>query len=452
LNRRPSFSTLAKTDGRTVKWPGVSPAAQKFEWKRNARQAARRGRGTKRIFIQMKSSFSKNGWLALLLSLLSCPFASAQFLDDFNSVQTDPAGVKGWLFRAGDGTATLDFRQGGEGYASIFVDATHDRRGIWWALLEHKVSSGLDLSRLKEPGMKLRIETRIRVSEAPRRVNLQLFTQRTTNYHSHLMEFDIPDTNNWHVLSWTPPDLDVRPGDTVMAHMALMDWGLEKYRVDVDYIKIDVVNTATAGPDQGAQVPYHPQLADPRSFTQQAKVAQDSVIDVNDPDVNLNNWHVRDGARKINLLSVNAGQYVILRWDLSAFAGRQVADHGLLELTTHSVERCSDVIKDFGLIRVVEILGGDPAWEQKTVTTGSLCKGQPLNRVLNTQMIIDWPVTEGDGGKTYLTISKTVLQRMIDGKTTGIAIKPLGAIHAGFYSMENDGGKDGAKLLFNLRN
>ena len=91
-------------------------------------------------------------------------------------------------------------------------------------------------------------------------------------------------------------------------------------------------------------------------------------------------------------------------------------------------------------------------WDQKTVTTDSLCKGQPLSHVLNTQMIVDWPVTEGDGGKTHLAISKTVLQRMIDGKTLGIAIKPLGAIHAGFYSMENEGGKDSAKLLFNLRN
>ena len=67
------------------------------------------------------------------------------------------------------------------------------------------------------------------------------------------------------------------------------------------------------------------------------------------------------------------------------------------------------------------------------MTTDSFCHYEPLNRVLNTQMIIDWPVTPGDGGKTYLTISKTVLQRMIDGKTLGIAIKALGAINASFY-------------------
>jgi len=43
--------------------------------------------------------------------------ASAQFIDDFNgpSVQIDPDGTKGWMFLAGDGTATMNFRRGGEG-------------------------------------------------------------------------------------------------------------------------------------------------------------------------------------------------------------------------------------------------------------------------------------------------------------------------------------------------
>jgi hypothetical protein len=66
-------------------------------------------------------------------------------------------------------------------------------------------------------------------------------------------------------------------------------------------------------------------------------------------------------------------------------------------------------------------------------------------------MIIDWPVTEGDGGKTYLTISRPVLQRLIDGKTLGIAVKPLGAINASFYSSESGGRELSARLLFNLR-
>jgi hypothetical protein len=108
-------------------------------------------------------------------------------------------------------------------------------------------------------------------------------------------------------------------------------------------------------------------------------------------------------------------------------------------------------VKDFGIIRVVEILAGDPSWDQETVTADSLCHYQPMNRVLNPQPIIDWPVTEGNGGKTYLTISQPVLQRMIDGKTLGIAIVPLGAISAAFYAVEDDGGSRGASLRFSLK-
>jgi hypothetical protein len=230
------------------------------------------------------------------------------------------------------------------------------------------------------------------------------------------------------------------------------DWGLERYRVDVDYIKVEVVNTATGGPDQGDPIPYHPPVADFRSFAQQVSVAQDSMIDVENTAVNLNDWDAQNTAgKKLTLLTVDGTHYVILRWDLSAFGGKQIADHGLLELTAHSVQHKAEYVKDFGLIRVVEILGGDPKWEQKTVTTDSFCHHEALNRVLNTQMIIDWPVAEGDGGKTYLTLSKTVLQRMIDGKTYGIAVKPLGAISASFYSMENESGKYAARLYFNLQ-
>jgi hypothetical protein len=398
----------------------------------------------------MKFKHAEQFILLLIAAFLLCGRASAQFIDDFNgpSVKTDRAGITGWAFRTGDGTATMDFRQGGENFGSILVDATTDKRGIWWALIQRKVSDDMDLKLLEKPGHEFRIEARIRVSHAPRRVNLQVKTQRTTDHHSHLLEYDIPDTETWHTISMTTRDFDARPGDMVFGHMALIDWGLEKYRVDVDYIKVNIVNVATAGPDKGDSVPYHPPVPDPKSFAHEVKAAHDSMIDIENADVNLNDWYVRNGEKKINLLTVEGTRYVILRWDLSAFAGKRVADHGLLELTTHSVQRKGEELKDFGIIRVVEILGGDPKWDQKTVTTDSFCHYQSLSRVLNSQMIIDWPVTEGDGGKTYLTISRPVLQRLVDGKTLGIAIKPLGAVNAAFYSMENEAGRNSARLLF----
>ena len=77
--------------------------------------------------------------LALALSIIACGQASAQFVDNFDSVKPDFEGFNGWRFFAGDGTATMDFRQGGPGYASILVDATEARRQDQPLILDHKV-------------------------------------------------------------------------------------------------------------------------------------------------------------------------------------------------------------------------------------------------------------------------------------------------------------------------
>jgi hypothetical protein len=379
--------------------------------------------------------------------------ANAQFIETFDwpSVRLDSQSADGWSFRTGDGQATMDLRQGGAGHASVVVDATMDRRNIWWALIKRRVSDRLDLKLLQQPAYEVRVEARIRASHAPRRVNLHVNTQRTTDFHSHLMEFDIPDTTNWHTISMTTRDFDAGVGDTVNAQLALIDWGLGRYRVDIDYFKVDIVDRERAGTDLGAAVPYHPPVPAPGTFRHSAAVVQDAIIDLDNRDVNLNNWYVRDGTAIRHVLTVNGAQWVILRFDLKALAGRTPLDHGLLELTTHSVQRTSDAIKDFGLVRVAEILDGDPDWDQRTVTTDSLCRGKPLDEVINTQMIIDWPVTEGDGSKTYFTISRPVLQRLLDGRTLGLAIKPLGAVSASIYAMESTDPGVRARLLLNVR-
>ena len=66
-------------------------------------------------------------------------------------------------------------------------------------------------------------------------------------------------------------------------------------------------------------------------------------------------------------------------------------------------------------------------------------------------MIIDWPVAEGAGHTTRFTISRPVLQRLVDGRTLGIALRPLGSISASFEARENDGGRRSARLLFDLK-
>jgi hypothetical protein len=383
-------------------------------------------------------------WLFVLSGI-----ASGQFRDGF-----DGPAIQGWTVQTGDGTAAMEFRQG-EGFGSILVDATSDKRGIWWAVIKRNVSASLDLRKLQQPGHAIRIEARIRVSHAPRRVNLSLNTQKTRDFHKDLMEFDIAQTGRWETISFTDPDLRAEPGDTLNAQLALIDWGLGKYRVDVDYFSVDVVRVATAGPDKGTAVPYRPPVADPRSFLETVLVEQDSVVDLQFPGTNFNKWYVSNGAGKAEALTVGGTLWAILRWDLRRYAGRRAAGSGLLELTTHSLGWPDTGKRDFGGVRVTEIIGGDAEWRQESVTLESLTKGQPLDQVINTQMIIDIEVAEGtlpvaQGSKVWVTISRPVLQRLLDGTTPGIALRPLGPISANFYAKEFEGGRLSGRLLFNV--
>jgi hypothetical protein len=390
--------------------------------------------------------------VALAVALAAAGPAGAQFLDPFDdpAIPTDPEGLEGWSFFTGDGEATIDLHADGRGHARVTVDATRDRRGIWWALIKHRVSGPLDLALLERPGYELRIEARVRTSHAPRRVNLHLNTQRTTDFHSHLMEFDLPDTDTWHTISMTTRGFDARPGDTVFGQLALMDWGRDRYCVDVDYFKVDVMEAATAGPDLGEAVPYHPPIPDPETFAHAVVARGAAVVDHAHPAVNLRGWGTERGGRREPLLTVSGTQMVILRFDLSAFAGKRIADHGLLELTTHSVLRAPTDLEEFGKVRVVEILGGDPAWSAESVTLASLGRGETLEDVLNSQMIIDWGVEEQPGARTHFTISRPVLQRLVDGRTLGLAIRPLGAVVASFRAGPGHDGKEEPRLLFDV--
>lgn len=371
--------------------------------------------------------------------------ASAQYIDNFDGTGTP----KGWVFITGDGGATIDFKQK-NGIATLYVDATKDKLGIWWALTRHRIT-GLDMKKLIQPEYELRVEARIRVSHAPRRVNLHFNHQRTTDFHSHLMEFDIPDTVNWHTISMTTRDFETRMGDSINSHLALMDWGFKKYRIDFDYFKVDVVNRNAIEKDLGTPLPYHPPLVDPAGFSMFADVSQDAMIDTQFTDRNFNDWHTRgESGAYTTLLTVSGTQIVILRWDFSAIKGKKVKSAGLLELSPYSVQRSPDFKKDFGMVRITEILGGDPKWDEKTITFEKLKGDQVIEDVLNTQMIIDDSVTWNQNRKVLFTISKPVLQRLIDGKTPGLAIKPLGAVNASFYSKDNGDPKLGPKLYFEV--
>ena len=375
--------------------------------------------------------------------------AEAQFLEDFDRTELaiDQSGVEGWSFFSGDGEATIEFVATGDGHASILVDATRDRENIWWALIKHRVSEQMDLARLVRPNWELRVEARIRSSHAPRRVNLHLNTQRTTDFHSHLMEFDIPKAGQWRTISMTTRDFSGGPGDSIFAQMALMDWGTGSYRVDVDYFRVDLVNTDRVGADLGEPIPYHPPVADPKTFGLELKAAESAMVDLSRPAVNIDNEAAGHDAEVFRVLTMGGSNWVILRWDVGSFWGRRVTGSGLLGLTTHSFGPGSGKGEDSGLARVVEILAGDPEWRRGTVTLDNLTRGETVDEVFNPQMIIDWPVAGGLGEKTWFTISRPALQRLIEGRTLGLAIRPLGPIDASFFAGD---GKE-PTLLFNLQ-
>lgn len=386
-----------------------------------------------------------NGVVSLFaVSLLSFFTASAQFIDHF-----DGTGVpEGWVFITGDGEATIDFRKK-DGVASLYVDATKDKMNIWWALTRRQIT-GLDLKKLIRPEYELRVETRIRVSHAPRRVNLHFNHQRTTDFHSHLMEFDIPDTTNWHTISMTTRDFETQPGDVINAHLALMDWGVKNYRIDFDYFKVDVVNRNTTTKDLGNPLPYHPTLADPATFGLHADATHDAMIDSEFRDKNFNHWTFNNlSGEAVSLLTVSNTQTVIMRWDVSDFKGKKIKAAGLLELSPHSVQRSPDFQKDFGMVRICEILAGDPRWNEEVVTFDNLRGGLSIDEVINTQMIIDDSVTWNANKKVLFTISQPVLQRLIDGRTLGLAIKPLGAVNASFFSKDAQQGS-APRLYFDV--
>jgi hypothetical protein len=400
--------------------------------------------------LQEPRMISTPRFLLSVIPLLFMPAISqAQFKDPF-----DGPGIEGWFQQTGDGTPTMEVEQK-EGFARIKVDGSKDRYGIWWTFIKRDITSSLDLQKLRDPAYELRVEARVRASHAPRRVNFMVNTQRTTNFHEHLREFDIADTTEWHTISMTTKDFDVVPGDTVFVQFCVTDWGPDQYYVDVDYYRADVVRRNQAGPDKGEPLVYHPPVPELKTFTHHLGVTHDSVINSDFPEVNFNDWHAeeRDGTARV--LTVDANQWIVLRWDLEKFRGLKADGAGLLELTTSSLPNGGkyieafgkDLGEEFGKIQVIEILGGDPAWTQENVTYNSLLQGGAYGDVFNTQMTIALELAEKPGEKAYFTFPRPVMQRLLDGTTKGILIRPLGALAGSIYASESKG-NNGPKLHF----
>lgn len=387
-------------------------------------------------------------WVLFLLFSFSC---QAQFLDNFDKKE-----LEGWFFFPGDGSATMKLVQQDGGYATVYVDATKDRHNVWYAISKRNVAPYLNLKNLEGPDTELRVEARVRIYNPPHRVNFMVNTQRTTEFHHDLMEFELPDTS-WHVISMTTKNLDAVPGDSLYVQFNVTDYGWDKYKVDLDYVKADIINVKTAGPDKGIQIPYHPPIPLLNSFSNHLEVAHDALINSDYPEINLNDWHVREKDSIVKVLTVGGNQWAILKWDLEKYKNSKAEGAGLLEITTHSVATGGNYIQAYGQqlgeefprVRVIEIFGGQPDWDQGKVTYDSFIQGKPYADIFNTQMIYDIKLDDKQGIKNFITISQPVMQRLFNGTTKGLLIRPLGAITASFYCSENEGGKRGPKLHFN---
>lgn len=379
--------------------------------------------------------------------LIITPLSHADFVDDFNNKS-----VAGWQTLTGDGDAQLKLIPMEGGFARMQVDSTKDQHNIYWTIIKRDVSASLDMEKLKSPDYELRVEARVRPSHSPRRVNFMLNTQRTTDFHEHLREYDLGQNSDWQVISFTTRNFDAVPGDQVNVQLGVTDWGLGEFYLDIDYYRAEVVKVKNAKPDVGEPLVYHPPIPALDTFKQHVKVKHDAVINSAFPTVNFNNWQ-SDNAR---VLTVSVGQFPLLRWDLQNYRGKKADGAGVLELTTQSVQKGGNYVaalgEDFGIefdkVRVFEIFGGDAEWQQGSVTFANFTQGKDLQTLLNGQMIFDTDVAQADG-KTLVTIPRPVLQRILDGTTRGILLKPLGALEVSFYDSEHGDGSKAPALHFN---
>lgn len=354
--------------------------------------------------------------------------AAGQFVETFADDEIDS-----WKTQTGDGAATVEVAAV-DGHALLTVDATEDRHNIWWAVLQRDVSAALDLERVQEPTTELRVTARLRVGHAPRRVNLSLNTQRTTNFHRHLMEFDVPDTTGWHTISMTTDGFDARPGDTVNAQLALIDWGPRQYQAGVDSFAVERVSAVKAGTTLGRAVPYPLPVRTPDSLSHHLPVSEAALVNRGAPDVRLASWAATEESARVPTWTVTTDQYLLLRWEHDALPSAAIDGPGVLELTRYSVQQVETTPEELGQVRVVEITGGSSSWADSSVTYAGFTEEQPLFEVLNPQPIVDLDVSGPAGQAVRIPVSEPVLRRLQRGETKGLALRPLGPVSASFLA------------------
>jgi len=335
-------------------------------------------------------------------------------------------GIPGWNSFHGDGNVLFEQRIHG-GVATLQVNALQDKRNIWYALTHKDISSFLDLEDLARDDRELRIEARVRASHAPRRCNLYLAHYP---YHDHLREFDLPDTE-WHVISMTTRDWQVQPDSGLIAQVSMMDWGVgDYYRLEIDYVKVEIVDPRNIEPDSPLQVRYRPPLADPGSFNTLLPASSTVMVDREYPERSMDGWTWERKGEAVELISVDESKVALISWDFEDIDPEDIVGEGQLSITAFGLARLSDSEKDFGEIRISEIL--NPADLSLAAKGYSAFLGLHSEAYLiNSQTTVDTKVNAD--GETVVTLSNPVLKRLASGESKGLAIRALGLIDAHFY-------------------
>jgi hypothetical protein len=384
-----------------------------------------------------------------LAAALLCHAATADFVEDFHgkTLAMDQSFKTGWGTLTGSGEATVSFTQKNH-HGFMTVDARTDRRNIYWALIKRAVTKDVDMAALAKPGHALRVEMKLRLSDAPRRVHFQINTNRTTDFHANLREFDIADTD-WHTIAWTNTGLDVKPGDDVFLTLGMTDMGRAVYTTEIAYVKASVVESAN---DLGNPLPYRPAL--PTHFANNLTVAADAIVDSAYPWVNLKDWtelNPDEGTLGVHVNAISGSQIAILKFDFSAVKGKKADGWGVLELTTTTAGWAPTNLEEFGYVRAVEIKSTAPDFQRNNVTWDSFFAGRPMLDVLNGQLFYDVQPAVQREGRTIIRVNPAVMQRLIDGTSKGIALYGQGALNLSFASSQAPDERSRPTLRFNVK-
>lgn len=370
--------------------------------------------------------------LIFLLFFLVLGLATySQYFEPFENTKTQFAenNLPGWTTRTGDGDISFFQQYTGESVL-LKIDPLKDKRNVWYAFIHQDISEFIDVEKLLKPEFELRMEIRVKTSHAPRRINMYLSELDKGGY---LREFDIDEANKWVTISMVTESFTPAKERPVMAQVSLMDWGISDiYTLEIDYIKVDVVSNSEQLTQFGLPLVYRPSVKPPDAFSNNFIATKAISVNAAYPDMNFNN--LISETDEVRLLNIDPTGMIILSWDFSSVNGKEINGAGQMELFTHHLIRLSDSPKDFGEIRICEILTDDGEWDETTIDYNRFFKEHPKEKVINGQTVIDTKVYPEMGGKTAVSISKPVLQRLVSGKSKGLAILPLGYISVAFYT------------------